>query len=388
MTRFGIGGTEKQVVNLSKRLDSTIFDLRFASLRRCGSLVNDIESAGFSIDEYPITHLYGYTTLRRQWQFARALRREQIEIMHSYNFYSNVFSVPAARIARVPCVIASVRDLGVYMSPAQCRVQKWACSMADIVLVNAKAIRDWMLKQGIPEQKLRVIYNGVDVEKLHEPQAGEQFRRELQIPSEAPIVTMLARLDTNKGTDCFLGAAPDILKRRSDAHFVVVGDVFEYERGVEAKLDTTEVPTLVKQAKTLGISDRVHFTGERTDIPAILSATTISVLPSESEGLSNTLLESMSAGAAVVATKVGGTPELIRDGREGLLVPPRDSQAITEAVGLLLDNPGLTEQLRKEAKRRVEKSFSFDEMTRRTEALYLELMEAKRILRFRHGVSA
>src|SRR5690625_3359933 len=296
MTRFGIGGTEKQVVNLSKRLDHNVFDLRFGALQRLGILANELEGSGFSIEEYPINHLYGYKTLRRQWQLSRALKRDRIQIMHSYNFYSNVFSVPAARLARTPCVIASVRDLGVNLTRAQLKVHSWACSMADIVLVNANAIRDWLIAQGIPERKLRVIYNGVDSKKVAATGDGSGFRTELHIPAQAPVITMLSRMEANKGAEHFLRAAPEIMKRCPDAHLVVVGDAFVFGKNADVELDTFQLPKLVQRAKELGIGDCIHFIGERSDVPEILAATTVSVLPSDSEGLSNTLLESMAAG--------------------------------------------------------------------------------------------
>jgi glycosyltransferase involved in cell wall biosynthesis len=377
MTRFGIGGTEKQVLNLSKRLDRTRFDLHFGCLDRWGQLADDFESEGFSLDEYPIKRLYGYNTQRQQWKLARSLLQNRIQLVHSYNFYANVFAVPAAKFARVPCVIASVRDLGVYMTPAQCRVQKWACGMADIVLVNAAAIRDWLVQQGLAERKIRVVYNGVDVETFQAAGTGKAFRLELGIPLQTPIVTMLARLDPNKGLDYFLRAAPGILERRPDTHFVVVGETLAFEKGAGATFDDTQGREFVRRATELGITDHIHFVGERSDVAAILSATTVSVLPSTSEGLSNTLLESMAAGSAVVATNVGGTPELIRDGREGLLVPPCDSHAIVEAVSSILEDDSLARRLSAQGLKRVRTSFSFEETTRQTEAIYDELIGSR-----------
>ncbi|HEX5314268.1 MAG TPA: glycosyltransferase [Gammaproteobacteria bacterium] len=377
MTLFGIGGTEKQVVNLSKLLDRERFALRFGCLKRWGELLEEVEREGFVIDEYPIMRLYGREAMRQQWRFARALARDRVQIMHSYNFYANVFSIPAARMARVPCVVASVRDLGVYLTPAQCRVQNWACRLADVVLVNAEAIRRWMIAQGFPEKKLRVIRNGVDLAKFR-VKADGSLRRELELPPQAPVVVMLARLDPKKGVEYFLRAAPRIMERCPDTYFVVVGEAFLRDPDDERRPDLEQRRELERRAAELGIGEHIRFVGMRPDVPEILAMATVSVLPSFSEGLSNTLLESMAAGVAVVATDVGGTPEVIRNGCDGILVPPANTRAIVDAVCSILEDPLLAARLRAQGRERVASAFSFDKMTRATEAVYDELMQRKR----------
>src|SRR5699024_7764340 len=125
------------------------------------------------------------------------------------------------------------------------------------------AIRVWMMDQGIPERKLRVIHNGVDTKKFSNSANGLSFKNELSIPEGAPVITMLSRLDANKGAEYFLRAAQKILKRFPDVHFVVVGDVFEFEKRADAKLDTIQREKLIQRAKNLSIDNRVHFIGER-----------------------------------------------------------------------------------------------------------------------------
>lgn len=377
MTRFGLGGTERQVANLAARLDRERFDLRFACLMRWGEWVPEIESRGISIDEYPINRLYGFRTWARQRQFSRALVARRTQIMHSYNFYANVFSIPAARLARVPCVMASVRDLGVYMTPAQCRVQRWACGLADLVLVNAEAIRTWLLDQGLPARKLRVIHNGVDVGKFRLAIEDHALRKELGIPQAAPLIVMIARLHPKKGTEYLLRAAPSILERFPDAHFVVVGEAYLRDQNDNIWPDPSVRERLAARAAELGVSESMHFIGVRQDVPEILSTATISILPSLSEGLSNTLLESMAAGVPVVATHVGGTPEAIRDGRDGLLIRPGNVGDIVTAIRAILEDPVLARQLSVQGQERAMRSFSFDAMTRKTENTYLELLESK-----------
>ncbi|MGI0135226.1 MAG: glycosyltransferase family 4 protein [Candidatus Micrarchaeaceae archaeon] len=376
MTNLATGGTEKQVLNLIRRLDREKYEVFLGCLGRWGELFADIKNECVAIDEYSIKHMYGYKTFQQQLKFSRSLARRRIQIVHSYNFYANVFCVPAARFAGVPCV-ASIRSLGVYLTPMQCRVQNWFCRLADVVLVNAEAIRRWMLEQGFPEHKLRVIRNGVDFARFQGIEDRGALRQELGIPRNAPVVVMLSRLDSNKGADYFLEAAPQIVRLCPDAHFLVVGGgrIFDGSYGLQP--DVALSKRLHERALQLGIGKRIHFTGMRSDVPDILSMATVSVLPSFSEGISNTLLESMAAGVAVVATNVGGTPEVVRNGHDGLLIPPGNARAIADAVSSILVNPLLATQLSVQGRERVSKSFTFDNMVQQTQEVYMEILESK-----------
>src|SRR5215472_17258320 len=144
LTMFAVGGTERQFVYLSKGLDRSRFDLRIGCLSREGEFLKDIEALNIPVSEYRIKSLYSPRMLHRQWHFARDLRREGIQLVHAYGFYPNVFSIPAARFAG--CItIASVRDTGVFTSQVKLKVlsQRTACHMADRVVANSSAVRNW-----------------------------------------------------------------------------------------------------------------------------------------------------------------------------------------------------------------------------------------------------
>lgn len=377
LTLFGIGGTEKQVVNLATRIDRSVFDLSFGCLSRWGELIGEIEQGqGLAVAEYPLHSFYELNAFRQQWRFARALRRDRIQIMQSYNFYGNVFSIPAAKLAGVPCIIASIRDLGVFLRPAQLRAQKLICRFADKIVVNAAAIRDWLVADGYPEDKITVIRNGVDINRYGARSDGAALRQEFGLPARAPLVVMLARLNPKKGIECFLEAAARVHQQCPDACFLAVGEAYIRVDG-EFRIDPVYRRKLHDRVQELGIGGCFRFTGMREDVPEILAAATVSVLPSYSEGVSNTLLESMAAGAPVVATRVGGTPEVIGDGRDGLLAPPGDAQAIADAVCAVLKSTSLAARLAARARERVMREFSFDVVARRTQDLYLELLDAK-----------
>lgn len=377
MTVFGLGGTEKQAIRLACSLDRAQFELAFGCLERRGELLAEVERQRIPVHEYPISSFFTFNALKQQWRFARAVRALRIDVVHSYNFYANVFSVPAARLAGVPCVLASIRDTGVYLDAMQRRVLKHACSMAHHLVANSEAVRRWLTGQGHPESRISVIRNGLDVGRYALPRNRSTIRRELGLPSDAPLVLMLARLNPQKGVAYFIEAAASLAPAFPDARFLIVGG--DFERAADAAYRAE----LERLAGRLGVGDRVVFTGFRSDVPELLAETAVSVLPSLSEGFSNTVLESMAAGVPVVATRVGGTPEMIEHDRDGLLVPPRDTRALAEAIGAALGDPALAARLGGEARRRAARCFSFDKTARETEALYLRLLAHTR--RKRHA---
>jgi len=366
-TLFAIGGTERHVASLADGLDYSRFELEFGCLRRSGEFLADIQARGLTVSEYAVKRLYGPRTMAQQLRFALYLRRQRTQIMHSYNFYPNVFAIPAARLARTPIVLASIRDTGAYLTPRQRRVQRLACRLADHILVNAEAVRQWLIAEGYHSTRISVIRNGLDLSRF-KPTHDESLRRELGLPDGAPLVAMLSRLSRMKGVEDFLDAAATVAAQVPNAHFLVIGDTIDHD-GPRYRRE------LEDQGARLGLGKRLVFTGFRLDVPRILSTVAVSVLPSLSEGLSNTILESMAAGVPVVATWVGGSAEAVEDGVDGLLVPPRDAAALSRAILWMLEHPEAARQLGRRARARVAEEFSLERMIRETECLYTRLLE-------------
>jgi L-malate glycosyltransferase len=366
MTLFAIGGTERHVASLADGLDYSRFDLEFGCLRRSGEFLTQLEARGLQVHEYAVRRLYGARTLAQQLRFAQHLRRRRIQIMHSYNFYPNVFAIPAARLARTPVVVASIRDTGAHLTQRQRKVQRLACRLADHILVNAEAVRHWLTAEGYDPRRISVIRNGLDLSRFTPGEDGS-LRRELAIPEAAPIVAMLSRLSRMKGVEDFLDAAATVASRFESVRFLVIGDNINPDGSAYRR-------ELEERAARLGLASRIIFTGFRLDVPRLLSAVAVSVLPSLSEGLSNTILESMAAGAPVVATRVGGSAEALEDGVDGLLVPPRDPAALSRAIVWVLEHPEEARALGRRARTRVAEEFSLARMIRETECLYARLL--------------
>jgi glycosyltransferase involved in cell wall biosynthesis len=362
------GGTETQFMTLSRRLDPARFDLEFACLRRWGPFVQELADRRIPLSEYQVSTFCSVQALAQQARLVRHIARRGIKIVHAYNFYGNVFAVPPARLV-APVVIASIRDCAPYLTAMQKRVQRYACQFADCVLVNATAVKDWLIGEGYDASKIVVIRNGVDLSRFTGPADPDRTRRELGLPPGSLLVAVVSRLTRLKGLENLLEAAAMLKPRYPDARFLIVGET--------SPMEVPYLDELKQLADRHGVGDRVIFTGRRSDVPALLSAVDVSVMPSLNEALSNVLLESMAAGAPTVATRVGGTPEALVNEQTGLLVAPGDSRALANAVGRLLDDRVLATQLGRAARQLIQDRFSVDRMVESTERLYTELLARK-----------
>ncbi len=363
------GGTENQAITLARSLHGRGFSLEVACLRRLGPHVEEINDRGIPLSEYPIPGFYSFAALVQAAKFARHVIKRRIDVMHAYSFYGNVFGILPAKLASTPVVIASIRDRGAYLTPLQKKVQRFVCRFADCVLVNAEAVKEWLESEGYDSSKIVVIPNGVEMSRFNDSVEPNRIRDVMHIPRGVPLVMVISRLTPQKGLEQFLEAAAILAPRFPEARFVVVGYANPAEQDYESTLKT--------MAHQLGITGRVVFTGLRRDVPALLAAATVSVMPSLNEALSNVVLESMAAGAPTVATRVGGTPEAIIDGVTGILVEPGDSVALAKSIVTLLENPELAARLGWTARKAIEDRYSAEKMVRSTEKLYLDLLARK-----------
>jgi glycosyltransferase involved in cell wall biosynthesis len=375
LAAFAMGGTERQAFNLAHGLDRSRFEPHFACFRVMGDFLADIEATRSPLRKYEIKRLYGGRTLRQQLRFARDLRQSGVDVVHAYGFYANVFAIPAARLAGVHAIVASIRDTGDHLTPNQRRVQRLACYLADAILVNAEAVKQRLVGEGYDGDRITVIGNGVTLSRFGPRNGNGRRRRELGFPPEAPLVAVFCRLNRLKGVDHFLEAAARVATRFPYARFAVVGEGRVVENGVI--VEGAYRRELEAQAARLGLGGRVVFTGLRGDVPELLGEVTVSVLPSLSEGLSNAILESMAAGVPVVATAVGGNAEAVKDGVTGLLVPPGNSAALAGAICTLLEDEGLATRFGRAGRQRVEERFSEERMVRDTQQFYLSLLARK-----------
>ncbi|MGA8273665.1 MAG: glycosyltransferase [Candidatus Sulfotelmatobacter sp.] len=349
------GGTERQFLTLSRAFDSSEFSVEQGCLKREGPLLGEVNG----IAEFtPGGNLFGWHSQRARFALGRHLRRNYTAVAHAFDFYTNLMLLPAARLAGVPVVIGSQRQIGDLLSPAKGLSQIAAFRFCDRVVCNSQAAAEQLVERGLSKRRVVVIRNGLRLQDFAEARPS--------LPREAGTlrVGMIARMNTqSKNHALFLRAAARIAARFPKAQFVLAGD---------GPLRTE----LEKLAQKLGLGEQIIFLGDRRDIPGVLASLDISVLPSDSESLSNAIMESMASGVAVVASDVGGNPELIRGGR-GLLVPAGSESGFAKAMGDLLQEEGLRLRLAENAKRFAEENFGIDNLRARHTDLYSDLLAEK-----------
>jgi glycosyltransferase involved in cell wall biosynthesis len=213
-------------------------------------------------------------------------------------------------------------------------------------------------RQGYPVGRIEVVYNGIDVDGAG---PSGDLRAELGIPPSAPLVGEVARLCDVKGQRELIQA----LARLPEVRAVLLGKDLEHDGAFQTSLE--------REAERLGVRERVVFAGHRDDAASLIGELDLLILPSWTEGLPGVVLEAMARGRAVVATPVGGTPEVVSDGKTGLLVPPRDPEALADAVGRLLADPELRRRMGEAGRRRVAERFTAESMTRRMLEIYDEV---------------
>jgi glycosyltransferase involved in cell wall biosynthesis len=355
-----MGGSQTHLRQVLRLLDRDLFEPVLFCLTGKGALLDDVRAL-----DVPVIVPAGNASFKgaslplRIAATARELRRLDIDIVHNYLLRANLVGSVAARLARVPVVLCSKRGCherrGFELISA-----KIGNRLADRVMVNADAVRDFVHdNEGCPRDKMFVIPSGVDTERFRpRPEARAEARRRLALPLAAPVVGTVGRLEARKGTAVLLEAAARALKKGlSELRVVVVGDGPLRD----------ELPAL---AARLGIAERVHMLGDRSDIPEILVALDAFVLPSRTEGMSNALLEAMATALPVVATAVGGNPEVVSAETTGVLVPPDDAMTMADAMTRLIASPTLAAELGAAARRAVEERYGARAMVRRLEDIY------------------
>lgn len=373
---FDTGGTEGQVLKLMKNLDRNRFDSRVVCLEKKGILLEDYEAQGIPVDEFRIGKLYSPYTFSQIIRLALYIREHRIQVVHCYNFYALMIGIPAAKLAGVQASLAAIRDRGVYLTRAKKLVQRVVCKYASDILVNADSIRDWLLEEGYPSERISVIKNAIDIEGYKSAPSGT-LRSDFDIPPSARIVVMISRLNRQKGVEEYIRAAGIVGRNNPDIYFLLVGkpSVEALEPGDRGFSDFDHWTGLIKK---FGMGKRILFTGNRTDIPSVLRESVISVLPSHSEGLSNVLLESMAAGVPTIASDTGGNPELVSNEVNGLLVPVRDHQALARAMTRILEDRALADRFSRQAVDKAQSDFSIDRMMRDTQSVYITRLNSAR----------
>ncbi len=303
--------------------------------------------------------------IRGLWQFYRLLRQERPHIIHSWLIHAALLGRVMGRLTGVPIIVTARHSVD-FGSGLRQRLNRWTSHLDDRTIAICDHMRQVEMAQtGVATEKIVTIFNGIPNVTFPERQSARTaLLQSLRLPPDALLVGTVGRLHAAKGHADLAEAVPQIVTAMPQVHFVWIGD-------------GPERTALEAQVKRLEIAGHVHFLGDRTDVPALLVALDLFVMPSRWEGLSVGILEAMAAGLPVVATAVGGSPELVIDGEAGRLVPPQDAAVLAQAIRQILINPVLARQMGAAGRQRVQSHFTIEQMVRQTEQLYDALLQMK-----------
>ncbi|MGE0480118.1 MAG: glycosyltransferase [Phycisphaerae bacterium] len=364
------GGAERQVIELFKRLDRRRFRPVICSLSRDVPLSRRLNDPHRDLVIVPKRWKYDWSAIRR---VARVMRARDIRVVHNFLFDAEMVGRCAAKLARVPVVIASERNTDYTRPWVQNVCLKLTREWFDDMIANSEAGKQFNIRTlQLPAERIHVVRNGVDVEYFKRTDALG-LRRELDLPADGAVVGMIASFKRQKRHGDFFRTAREILRQAPDTWFVCVGEPLrDNQQGAETY--HREMRALVQ---SLGVLPRFRFPGARHDMPAVYSLCDVTMLTSEREGTPNVLLESMACETPVVATDVSDNAHVVSHGEAGFIAPLGDVATLAmHAVDLLRDRDALR-RTGAAARRWVIEQFSTAALARRTEAVYLDALRRK-----------
>ena len=356
---FEIGGTELNAVRTVEALDRQRFQVTVFHLHETGPLRARYEALGLQLLHLPIGRLYSPRTAAQGVRFLRLLRRYGIEVVHTHDLYSNIFAAPWARLAGCR-VIASRRWLDAVPRPGLVPLNRWSYRYAHRVLVNCSMVARLMIDtERVPAARVVELPNFLEERAFHLVAAEVRSARRYSwgVPQGAFVIGTVANLTPVKNHAMVLRA---LQRLDGDVHLVLIG------AGPSRR-------ALEDLARELQVDGRVHFAGQLVEAENLHQFFDVSVLCSRSEGFPNAVIEALAAGCPVVATAVGGVPEVITDRQTGLLVPVDQPQALAASVQELRREAALRKRLSEAGLARARGRYHQTLVIARLEALYQDL---------------
>ena len=359
---FRVGGSERQAVELAKHIDRTRFQPVVVCFQKDGPLSAELPDGLQGVEAFPLTGFFRRTWFREAKRFIRFVRSLRPHVLQCFDFYSNVFAIPLARLAGVPVILGARREEALTKSASQRMAELWSYRLATGIVTNAEALREQLAtRDGVKSTRIWTVRNGLDVRRFDHERRSRLFEHLRE--DETLTIGVIGNLRPEKGHLTFLDAAQRLSRSFPTARFLIVGEGPMRTR-IEVRIQELGLNTLVKMAGTV------------TNIPAVLRSIDIAVLPSLSnEGFPNAIMEAMASSLPVVATDTGGTRELVVDGFTGYIVTPGNTAALADRIGKLCLSPETRYKMGEAGRERVQKEFTVVHMAEKFENLYLSLLE-------------
>jgi L-malate glycosyltransferase len=364
VNRFWIGGAERQFVERLRR-HPVGFEAVVGCLELSGPMLEQVRALGYEPHLFPLRgSLLRANSIKQVARMAALIREQDVRIVHATDFNTNLLALAAGRLAGASVIVSRV-DLGHLregFGKWHREAEKWNARRADLVIANAEAVRELCIRdERCRPERVLVVRNGIDLPRF-DALAAQPLQEPLPIGPDDVAVAVIGNLWPVKGHRTLVETAALLSHRLPRVKFLCAGDGPERE-------------SLAKRIAELRLQDRVFLLGHRLDVPAILTHVRAACLCSSAEGLSNALMEAMAARLPIVATAVGGNPELVRPGENGLLVPYGDAPSLADKLHELLSDSALAAEMGRKGRARVETDLTLSRMAEAYGAAYRGLLE-------------
>ena len=357
-----IGGLEKILTTIALNLDKKKYNVSVWCLKKGGFFASKLAKEGIDVK---ILHISTSRNPLSIYKLYKLLKSHKFDIIHTHAYSAGTIGRISAFLAGIPVIISHNQNVYDYYNRYYHFVEWLLSHITDGIICVSDIVKKFTNEtQRINANKLITIHNGIDSVCSVDEKDTSGLKKELGIPINYSVMGTIAQFSEKKGLGYLIKSASILLEHRKDINFLLVG-----KGALKEELKILCV--------NLKVEKNVIFAGERSDIPEILSLIDIFVLPSIREGLPLAVLEAMDCGKAIIATNVGGIPEVIKDGVSGILVSPKDPEALHSAMNELLDDRGKMEKMGYEGKKICGKNFSSKAMVDRVEELYDKLVNEK-----------
>ena len=357
------GGAEKQIYELARGLDKSTYEVHVVSLDCWGQAPREtIEATGSQLHVFRVVRVYGLSGIIQGFRFLKFLKNNHVDVLLTYHFSSDMWGTFWGHLAGVKTIISNRRDMGFWRNGLHVAAYKLLNHWVNKIVTVSGSIKEMVIKEeGIEADRIEVIYNGVELPDKYN-QDSQELRSLLRIEKEDIVIMHVANLKPVKGHKYLLEAFAEVDSRFRGND----------KRGIKLVLIGRDELNgqLQDMAQKLNILNKVLFLGKRDDVQSLLKLADICVLPSLSEGMSNSILEYMAAEKPVIATNVGGNPELVKDGLNGLLVEKESSQQLKDALLILINDREKRFDMGFAGYERVKNEFSMKAMLSRYEHLF------------------
>ncbi len=359
---LNVGGAEVLAARLARQLVG-LYRFVFICLDELGTLGEDLLRDGFPVHVLCRQRGLDWRCARRM---AELFRQEKVDLVHAHQYTPFFYGITARFLWRRSPVLFTEHGRWFPDYPRTKRIvaNRLLLERRDRVVGVGEAVRQALIvNEGIPIERVSVIYNGIDVSTFEGPDHRETVREELGLGRDDLVVTLVARLDPLKDHPTAIRTLQHVVRRNANARLVLVGDGPERD----------SIRALVREHR---LDEHVHLIGQRSDVARLLSAADIALLTSVSEGIPLTLIEAMAAGLPVISTRVGGVVEIVEEGRTGLLAPVGDDATLARLVDTLANDANLRNRMGQLGRERARELFSERQMHARYLRLYREMLRA------------